>query len=78
MKTETIKQQLIDKIQLINDDVFLEQISAYISLSVSSEKVYELSSDEIEAISVSDVEFDKKQYSSNDEVKKKIDSWLLK
>jgi hypothetical protein len=76
MRNENLKQKLIDQIQLIEDKNTLKQIEGYISLSIKKEKIYQLSDEDIEAIKVSDVEFNSGEYTSNDDLQKKINSWL--
>ncbi len=76
MRNENLKQKLIDQIQLIEDKNTLKQIEGYISLTLKKEKIYQLSDEDIEAIKVSDVEFDSGEYTSNEDIQKKINSWL--
>ncbi len=76
MRNGNLKQKLINQIQLIEDKNTLKQIEGYISLSIKKEKIYQLSDEDIEAIKVSDVEFNSGEYTSTDDLQKKINSWL--
>lgn len=76
MKKGALKQRLIEQIELINDESILNHIEKYISINFSNEKIYQLSEEDIDAITLSDVEFTNQQYITNSELKKKINSWL--
>jgi hypothetical protein len=76
MGKSELKQKLIDQIQLINDDETLHHIEQYISLNFPLKSTYQLDEDDLEALKVSDVEFEQKEYTNHEDLREKIKKWF--
>lgn len=75
MENSSIKNVLIQRIQAINDEAFLNALKIIVDTKVESEK-YNLSQFEQEKIARARQQYADGETFSQEEVKRNIDSWL--
>jgi len=78
MSTTELREKLIEKIQLTNDESILTEINRVLDLETSLSEIYILSSFEKNEIELSRKEIQEGFFLTNDEVNKEIDEWLNK
>ena len=77
MRTIEIKNNIISKINLINDKSFLEAINKIINNKAEA-KVYELSEDQLFIINEAEKEIEAGNFISNEDLELEIKQWLTK
>ena len=73
-----LKEKLIAKINNTHDEELLDQISRMIDLETRIDEIYEMSSEEIDAINEGIAQIDSGQWITNEEANKHADEWLGK
>ena len=75
MQAQSLKDILIQRIQAINDEAFLNALKVMTDAKMEHDK-YQLSQYEQEKIKKAQQQYAKGETSSHDEIKGEIDSWL--
>ena len=75
MSTVELRQKVIKKIELLNEDHLLEELLALIDFQTDSEP-YKLSKEQKEAVDEAREQIKNGEYYTNDEVEGEIDTWL--
>jgi hypothetical protein len=73
MTTIALKKYLVSKINLLEDDTVLKQLTKIVQ---NNEKVYQLSDYQIEKVAKSREQFEKGEFLTQDEMDKKVEEWL--
>ena len=77
MRTIEIKNNIINKINLINDKSFLEAINNIIE-NKAEERVFKLSEDQLSLVNEGEKEIESGNYITNEDLDLEISQWLTK
>jgi len=75
MEANSLKNILIQRIQAINDEVFLNALKVLTDSKVENDK-YQLNQFEQEKINKARQQYDNGETFSQDDIKQEVDSWL--
>ena len=78
MSTIELRNLLIEKIKLTNDDKLLEEASRLLEVEIEESDVYILNDKQKEAIEQGRKQISKGEYLTDEESNKEIDEWLNK
>lgn len=76
MKTIELKKKLIKRINNIEDDLLLEELSWLIDAKGFESGVYHFTEEEREAIEEAQLDYAKGEFLTNEEANKEVDEWL--
>ena len=78
MSTIELRNKLIEKIQVIDDDLLLEEAGRLFEIEGADSEVYILSESQKEAIAIARKQIAEGDYFTDEEVNREIDEWLNK
>lgn len=78
MKTTELKSKLINRINKLEDDLLLEEISRLIEIENEESEIYCFTDEESKSIEEAREQYTKGEFLSNEEANKEVDEWLGK
>lgn len=78
MSTKELRKLLIEKIQITDDKILLEEASRLLEIEIEESEVYVLNDKQKEAIEEGRKNIVKGEYLTDEESNKEIDEWLSK
>lgn len=78
MSTIELKQQLIDKIESIENDTILEEVYRILDIGNDNFDIYQLSEEENNAIEEGQKDIQSGKVTSHEDAKNEIEQWLSK
>ena len=78
MSSQEMKNKLIDKIQLTDDDNILEEVYRILDVSTQEVDMFILSDDQTASIDEGLRDYEEGRFLTNDEANREIEEWLKK